>query len=65
MITYTFNCTSMRSSGLTVEQLVNQEIGHDTGVAVAINAAVVPRSQWSRAINNNDSVEVLTAIQGG
>ena len=34
-------------------------------LAVAINAAVVPRSQWSRAICDNDSVEVLTAIQGG
>lgn len=65
MITYTFNGTSMRSSELTVEQLVHQEIGHDTGVAVAINATVVPRSQWSRAICDNDSVEVLTAIQGG
>lgn len=65
MITYTFNGTSMRSSELTVKQLVHQEIGHDTGVAVAINAAVVPRSQWSRAICDNDSVEVLTAIQGG
>ncbi|BAU96374.1 sulfur transfer protein [Corynebacterium suranareeae] len=65
MINFTFNGTSMHCAELSVEQLVKQEIGHDTGVAVAINAAVVPRSQWSRMISNEDSVEILTAIQGG
>lgn len=36
------------------------------GVAVAVNADVVPRSGWAaRALAAGDRVEVLTAVQGG
>lgn len=40
--------------------------GHDTGVAVAVNGAVVPRSAWATtALRDGDAVEVVTAVQGG
>jgi sulfur carrier protein len=37
-----------------------------TGVAVAVNGEVVPRSAWAaHALRDGDRVEVLTAAQGG
>jgi sulfur carrier protein len=36
------------------------------GVAVAVNAEVVPRSEWeSFALSADARIEVLTAMQGG
>lgn len=36
------------------------------GVAVAVNGAVVPRSEWAHtALSAGDRVEVLVASQGG
>jgi sulfur carrier protein len=36
------------------------------GVAVAVNAEVVPRNRWAEVIiNDGDDVEILTAVQGG
>ena len=40
--------------------------GRDTGVAVAVNSAVVPRRAWATtALNDGVAVEVVTAVQGG
>ncbi|MFF8834666.1 sulfur carrier protein ThiS [Streptomyces sp. NPDC015130] len=37
-----------------------------TGVAAAVNEAVVPRSEWAvTLLGEGDRVEVLTAVQGG
>ncbi len=37
-----------------------------THLAVAVNYDVVPRARWAdTALNNNDSVEILTPRQGG
>lgn len=65
MITFTVNDTSVSTEELTVEDLVLQQVGTATGVAVAIGGAVVPRSGWSRAIADGDHVDILTAVQGG
>lgn len=36
------------------------------GIAVAVNADVVPRGAWpSTRLGDGDRVEVLTAVQGG
>lgn len=36
------------------------------GIAVAVNGEVVPRSQWTTVrLRPDDSIEVLTAAQGG
>jgi sulfur carrier protein len=40
--------------------------GQKLGVAVARNSEVVPRSQWhATALADGDSVELVTAVQGG
>nr|WP_322784972.1 sulfur carrier protein ThiS [Streptomyces griseolus] len=37
-----------------------------SGVAAAVNEAVVPRGRWAAtALAEGDRVEVLTAVQGG
>lgn len=36
------------------------------GIAVALNEMVVPKSKWAvTTINENDSIEIITAVQGG
>ncbi|MGH2574622.1 MAG: sulfur carrier protein ThiS [Ignavibacteria bacterium] len=41
--------------------------GKDTkGIAVAVNYTIVPKQKWeSVAINENDAVEIVHAVQGG
>ena len=39
---------------------------HRAGIAVAVNGAVVPRSEWTtHALRPGDEVEVVGAVQGG
>ncbi|MFF5722217.1 sulfur carrier protein ThiS [[Kitasatospora] papulosa] len=53
-------------SGTALDTLVAQLTTAPSGVAAALNEAVVPRSQWSAtALADGDRVEVLTAVQGG
>ena len=37
----------------------------DRGVAVAVNWAVLPRSEWGSVVPADSRVEVVTAVQGG
>ena len=37
----------------------------DKGIAVAVDWAVLPRSQWQTALADGARVEVVTAVQGG
>ncbi|KNC20357.1 thiamine biosynthesis protein ThiS [Arthrobacter sp. RIT-PI-e] len=40
--------------------------GQRLGIAVAVNAEVVPRSRWATVrIDDGDDVEVVNAVQGG
>ncbi|WP_255770114.1 sulfur carrier protein ThiS [Pseudarthrobacter sulfonivorans] len=40
--------------------------GQKLGVAVARNSEVVPRSQWfATALADGDTIELVTAVQGG
>lgn len=36
-----------------------------SGVAVAVDDRVVPRSQWEQPVHDGARVEVVTAVQGG
>ena len=65
MITFKINGELVHTQTQSIEQLVKDLIGSDEGVAVAIDGAVVPRSQWSREIESGNEVDVLTAVQGG
>ena len=53
-------------AGATVEAvLASLELPH-RGVAVAVDAEVVPRGEWpAHELNEGARVEVLRAIQGG
>jgi sulfur carrier protein len=52
----------------SVADLVEGHVGRrdPSGVAVAVNATVVPRAQWSAwSLQDGDVVDVVTAVQGG
>jgi sulfur carrier protein len=50
----------------TVADLVEAEVDSVRGVAVALNASLVPRSTWaSTAVADGDRIELLRAAQGG
>ncbi len=54
------------AAGSSVEHLVALVASSPKGIAVAVNADVVPRSLWAEtAVADGDQVEVLTAAQGG
>jgi sulfur carrier protein len=54
---------------LTVAELVEQEapgLGDGRGVAVAVDAEVVPRGEWAATtLAPGQHVELLAAMQGG
>lgn len=50
----------------TVADALREVGAPTTGVAVALDGAVVPRGAWaSTALCDGATVEVLTAVQGG
>jgi thiamine biosynthesis protein ThiS len=50
----------------TLPAVVAQLTDATTGIAVAVNNEVVPRSQWAGTVlQEGDAVEVITAMQGG
>jgi sulfur carrier protein len=52
--------------GSTLASLVPTVTDRQTGIAVALNNEVVPRSGWaSVALEPGDRVDVVTAVQGG
>lgn len=54
--------------GLTIAEVVVNETGEKdaTGIAIALNQAVVPRSQWeNREVTDGDEIDILVAVQGG
>jgi sulfur carrier protein len=51
---------------MTLAQAVAMLTSAPTGVAAALNGAVVRRGAWnSTSLADGDEVEVLTAVQGG
>lgn len=56
------------AAGTTVADLLGELDlpAGDRGVAVAVDAEVVPRAEWATfALADGATVEVLTAVQGG
>jgi sulfur carrier protein len=52
--------------GTTLDRLVATLTTASSGVAAAVNEAVVPRGEWpTTRLGDGDRVEVLTAVQGG
>ncbi|MGH3344933.1 MAG: sulfur carrier protein ThiS [Carbonactinosporaceae bacterium] len=53
-------------AGTTVAAVVATVTPAGSGVAVALNDAIVPRGDWVRVeLRDADRIEVLTAVQGG
>jgi sulfur carrier protein len=53
-------------AGITVEQLLAELEAGPRGVAIAVDAEVVPRGEWpTYLIPDGASVEVVHAVQGG
>ena len=70
--------TRTAGSGSTLREVVAQVTGRGItdagqpvdgqrlGIAVAVNAEVVPRARWATVeIGDGDDVEIVTAVQGG
>lgn len=53
--------------GASVRDAIDSlEGGDPTGVAVAVDGTVVPRSQWDQfLLSSNQKIEVVRAVQGG
>jgi len=68
-VTLTLNGDTVTlASGTTVADLVAQVTGTEnpTGVAVAVDREVIPRSEWhSTPVVSQAQVEVVTAAAGG
>ena len=51
---------------LTLAELLEQLTATTRGSAAAVDGAVVPRGQWpTLRLHEGQSVEILTAVQGG
>ena len=54
------------AAGTTIAELLSQLGTPARGVAVAVDAEVVPRGEWEGfTVPEGARVEVLTAVQGG
>jgi sulfur carrier protein len=52
--------------GLTLQQLLTHDRTDTRGCAAAVDGVVVPRVRWAAVVLvDGQSVEVLTAVQGG
>ncbi len=62
----TLNGTPAEAGGLTLAELLARMEVPSRGVAVAVDAEVVPRGEWPRhQLADGAQVEVVTAVQGG
>ncbi len=52
--------------GTSVADLINEIAGSTRGSAVVVDDAVVPRAEWATyALRDGQTVELITAVQGG
>ena len=69
IMNYTVNQEERQGkAGLTIAEVGANETGEKdaTGIAIALNQAVVPRSQWeNREVADGDEIDILVAVQGG
>ncbi len=59
------NCVMGADATLTVA-LEQNGITSQKGIAVAVNNAVIPKTEWStKILNKNDKITIIKATQGG
>jgi sulfur carrier protein len=62
----TVNGEERALAGATVAEVLQTVGAPDRGVAVAVDAEVIPKSEWaSHVVPDGAHVEVVTAVQGG
>ena len=63
----TFNDQLIETDSVTLAELLEEKaLIAKTGIAVAVNQEVVPKSLWpKKALQSNDSILIITATQGG
>lgn len=63
----TLNVTLAAGQTITVKQLLGQAGFKDLhGLSAMLNGTLVPHSEWdSRSVNDDDTLKVLMAIEGG
>lgn len=49
----------------SVARLLESKGFPEKGIAVAVDWAVLPRSEWESPLSDGARVEVVTAVQGG
>lgn len=50
---------------ITVTALLEARGFPEKGIAVAVDWAVLPRSEWESPLTDGAKIEVVTAVQGG
>lgn len=67
MVCYVNNSPQQSADYQTLAQLlVHLALAEQRGVAVAVNDAVVPRTEWAaHALREHDRVTIIRATQGG
>jgi sulfur carrier protein len=65
-ITYN-NQTTQVQDGISVSEFVSLQMGEkQKGIAVAINEAIVPKTEWATTcLKINDNILIIKATQGG
>lgn len=54
------------TESLSVQDLLDREMQHQQGIAVAINDTVVPKASWAiQYIQPSDRILIISATQGG
>ena len=63
----TVNDRPVTTAATSLAGLLEETLGQlpDAGVAVAVDGDVVPRSDWGRSLAEGQTIDVLTAVQGG
>lgn len=65
-MTLTVNDEAVEVDGpITVAALLDRLGYPNKGIAVAVDWAVIPRSQWDTALTDGAKVDVVAAVQGG
>ncbi len=49
----------------TIAALLNRLGYPDKGIAVAVDWAVLPRTDWDTVLSDGARLEIVTAVQGG
>ncbi|MEI6735710.1 MAG: sulfur carrier protein ThiS [Actinomycetes bacterium] len=66
MIEVSLNGEFVSSLAMNVADFVRERSLPQSGVAVAVNGSVVPKSEWiSTALRSSDRIEIVTAAAGG